>query len=573
MKGMNLFNRWMFRTQLNISFTLIILFIIITVMTLIHFVLRNSFHDQERLALQTQARQIAINIDNRMDNYMSYLRLLSRDPMLISTMENGDYQRVKRQLELSAREYLDINAGRISAMRVYRNGIYGVVDGLGNINEIISAFERDTASPGMWISMRYRDKYYVTGAYLNSRNEKVFSVFKRVYQTNANRVYYLEMCLYETEVFGFFNEHTEGGDVSVFFGDKLMSMSNRDQFSRLLYQGQSVKSFGVDRELIPVPKNGIVVSSSLSNGLNASIQTNSDYLDRGYRLMVIRLVPIIGAVMAVALVFVALISVRFNRRLKTLQRKIADLSRWNLEAELSISGKDEFALLSVQLDETRHRIIELIQKNDDTNELMRVSEMSALRAQINSHFLFNSLSSIKWLSRLDRKEALAEAVDCLALFLRYSLSLKEDQVKLESELKQLEAYIYLQKLRYGEELNVHIDIDEELLGEKTLKLVLQPLVENAIYHGRRENGTPLSVTVYSHMDDMSFDLVVEDDGNGIPPERIQEIQDGRVEVSQSGYGLKNVMARIKMSLEGKGSLSIDSQMGVFTRITVRQPRG
>jgi len=570
MKKLNLFNRWMFRTQLNVSFTLIIAFIIVTVMTLIHFVLRNSFHDQERLALETQTRQIAINIDNRMDNYMSYLRLLSRDPVLIHTMENGDYQRVKRQLELSSREYLDINAGRISAMRVYRNGIYGVVDGLGSINEIIAAFERD-ASPGMWISMRYRDKYYVTGAYLNSRNEKVFSIFKRVYQTNAERVYYLEMCLYETEVFGFFNEHTEAGEVSVFFGDKLMSMSNRDQFSRLLYQSQSRKSFGVDRALVVVPKDSIVVSSSLSNGLNAAIQTNYGYLDRGYRLMVIRLVPIVCAVMIVALVFVALISVRINRRLKTLQRKIADLSRWNLEAELSIAGKDEFALLSVQLDETRRRIIELIQQNDDANELMRVAEMSALRAQINSHFLFNSLSSIKWLSRLDRKEALAEAVDSLALFLRYSLSLQEDQVKLESELKQLEAYIYLQKLRYGAELNVHIDIEEELFGEKTLKLLLQPLVENAIYHGRRENGTPLSVTIYSHMDAENYDLVVEDDGNGISPERIQEILDGRVELSQSGYGLKNVMTRLNLS--GKGSLSLDSQVGVFTRVTVRQPRG
>jgi two-component system sensor histidine kinase YesM len=289
-------------------------------------------------------------------------------------------------------------------------------------------------------------------------------------------------------------------------------------------------------------------------------------------MMLIRMIPILAVVLILAFIFTWLITVHLQKRLKTLQEKIVAISNWNLNEGLHIDGKDEFGILANELDDTRKRILELIGQNKEINNLIRIAEMSALRAQINSHFLFNSLSSIKWLSRQDNPNTLADAVDSLAIFLRYSLALDENQVTLSNELQQLESYIYLQRLRYENDVTIQMDIDDELLQCKTVKLILQPLVENAIYHGRREDGSHLNITIYSSSDDCFYYLMVEDDGNGISSKQLQEIRDGQGNTSKSGYGLQNVINRVRMCSEGKGSVEIESHRNVFTRIMIKQPK-
>jgi len=560
---MNFFNRLKFRTQLNLSFTLIILFIIGTVMMMTHFILRASYRSQEEQILKALGQQIASNIDNRMDYFISYLKLLATDRELIASMEKDNYQQVTALLNDVTSEFTNLHVGRIRDIRLYRSGIYGSMDGFGNTERIFKEFLPDNAA--------YRENFFITGTYLNNRNEAVFSVFQKVYQTNPAREYYLEMCIYETELLSFFNEHSDGNYIYISNGESIMSMTDRDLFRRRLYQVRDEDgSFSVPKGSLDISPLSINVSTG-NIGFGVTIEATSDYLDRGYRLMLFRLIPVVLAVLAVSFIFVLLISIRFNRRLSTLQEKIAAISSWELNKDLHIDGSDEFGILASELDETRLRILRLIEQNNDINELKRVAEMSALRSQINSHFLFNSLSSIKWLSKQRNEEVLSAAVDRLALFLRYSLVLNEDQVPLKKELEQLEAYTYLQKLRYGGEVNVLTDVDEELMDCKTVKLILQPLVENSIYHGRKENGNPLNITIYSHQKNGLYDLIVEDDGNGIPEDVIGRILSSDENISQSGYGLRNVIERVKMCSNGAGSVTIESRIGVCTKIVICQP--
>ncbi len=563
---MSILHNLKFKTQISIYFVVVIAFLVLVIMQLLQFILKTSYRDQAELTVRTQARQIAINLENKMDNYSSYLELLLSDHELIEAMERGDRLNVERLVERKAAEFINLNAGKVRSVRVYMDGAFREDDVLKNAGHLIfSEFV-----PGR---RAYQNNELWTGTYLNSRNEKVFSLFKKAYQTNRNHTYYLELCVYETELHGFFNEDKTGNRILLLNDGLLLSDSNREEFRRLLYANKWAPQLGSHQT---TPLSGIntleFVEMSMPLNWTVAIRTSAGYLEQGFWKMYGQLFPIILAVMATALLFVRSISTRMNRRLGQLQEKIANISNGDLTQNLQMDGKDEFKILSDEAEDTRQKIRQLIAEIKDINELKRVAEISALRAQINSHFLFNALSSIKWLSRQDDKKALAEAVEKLALFLRYGLSLDENQATLADEVGQLNAYIYLQKLRYGDEINVHMDIEEELLSQRTVKLTLQPLVENAIYHGRRESGAPLNITIYTYCDETDYYLVVEDDGNGIPDEMIRAILRGDGEISKSGYGLKNVISRVRACSDGQGEVAIESKLNVYTKIVVKQKR-
>lgn len=553
-----------FRTQLNICFSLIILFITISILQMLNIILKSSYRDQESMVLESQAKQIAMNIDNRLDYYQLYLNLLLKDRSLIEAMEKESYDVVCSRLKDVTEEFVHLNAGKISGINIYRSGVYNTISGLGDINQVIAKLRDKT-------NLNSSNIFY-TDTYLNDRNEKVFSLFQKVYQTNLNRQYYVELCIYETELLGFFNKDTSGNLIAIRNNDYVMSTSSREKFTDLLHQSKKEKKIGTEYTLLEDSGAHITVAAPSKTGWEIIINTDSSYLERGFQKMNMQLIPIIALILLIAFALSRLTSAQLSHRIKILQGKIAYISRWDLDKDLRIKGKDEIKDLADELDNTRLKILDLIDQNYKANKLKRDAEMSALRSQINSHFLFNSLSSIKWLARRDDMQTLSEAVDQLVYFLRYSLSIKEDQVLLSYELQQLEAYVYLQKLCYGDAINVNIDVDEELLSCKTVKLILQPLVENAIYHGRKEDGTPLNITIYSYYDQEDYYLVVEDDGNGIPEERISDIMEGELETTRGGYGLKNVINRIRMCSGGQSELKIESKPNCYTKIIIRQSR-
>lgn len=561
---MKLLYRLKFRTQIIGSFAIIICFVTAATFLLLHTLLRESYRAQESAVLETHGRQISINIENRMAYFMSYLQLLARDSSLLLAMENDSFDQVAVQLAETVDEFMKLNGGRVSTIRIYRKNVYTHIDGLGNTQDIFRFFEQENAP---------LQNTLATGTYLNNRNEKVFSIFKKIYQTNPGREYYLEICVYETELYGFFNKDHGGNTIYLFYEDALISTNDRQNFSKRLYQQSEMGGGVITRAQMAIPAHAIVISEKSASGLEVLIETNAQYLEQGYFTLLVRMLPVLFTMLLMAFVVAGVLTTQVNRRLGTLQEKIVDISNWNLAQKVHIDGADEFSILAQELEETRMRILGLVEQNNKTHELMRIAEMSALRSQINSHFLFNSLSSIKWLARADSPEKLAEAVDSLALFLRYSLAIHENQILLSNEIKQLEAYTHLQSLRYGDEVNVQIDIDTELMDCKTVRLILQPLVENAIYHGRRASGAKLNITIYSYWDEQYYYLVVEDDGNGIAPEMLRSIQNGKNSNAGSGYGLRNVVDRVQMCLGDNSSevIQIKSRPNTYTTITIRQP--
>ena len=546
-------SRMKFRNQINVGFAAVILFIVTTVILMLHFIIGASYRDQEGQILQAHGQQIAFNIDSRIEYLISYLRFLSADAELIAAMERESFQYVRALLDNTTSDFLSIRRGRIRDILLHRNQVHQGIDLLENIDDIFFAF-----SPG---NQAHRRNFYITATFLNDRNEMVFSIFKKVYQPNLERRYFLEMRIYETELFSFFHEDDSGNQIYILNNGYVMSMNDRRRFRSLLRQNTFV-------EMTPNSTNTMWIYSA-GSGFDVIIELYPGFLNRGYFRLLASLIPLIITVLIVSFIFAAVVSVRFNSRLKMLQEKIAAISNWELNHELLVKGSDEFGMLADELDHTRRRILDLIGQNNYANEQKRKAEISALRSQINSHFLFNSLSSIKWLSKQDDDNILCDALDQLALFLRYSLVFDENQVSLHKEIEQLEAYIYLCKLRYGNDLHILVDIDKALMDCKCVKLILQPLVENSIYHGKGENA--LCIAIYSHIGEDYYHLIVEDDGLGISPEAIEMIYNNDKPLTQLGLGLRNVLERVKICSNGLGKVNIESEKGSYTKVIICQP--
>ncbi|MDD4493147.1 MAG: sensor histidine kinase [Eubacteriales bacterium] len=201
----------------------------------------------------------------------------------------------------------------------------------------------------------------------------------------------------------------------------------------------------------------------------------------------------------------------------------------------------------------------LVLKEKEKNRM----ELTALQAQINPHFLYNTLNSIKWLAEMKKPYAvLAHAVMSLGKILKYSYESGDSLVKISDELDFLENYIFIQRLRYGEGIQVEININEDFYAYQILKFTLQPIIENAIIHGFAGMNPKGRIVINGNSCDEGIVFEIIDDGVGI---NLKE------EEKFTGLGIDNVQARIKMNYGDKYGLQIDSRLGEGTKVIITLP--
>ena len=228
--------------------------------------------------------------------------------------------------------------------------------------------------------------------------------------------------------------------------------------------------------------------------------------------------------------------------------------------------------------EAQERYIERLK--DETEKarisqlLKRRAELKALQAQINPHFLYNTLESIRW--KADEIEAgeIVQMTTALATLFRIGISRGFEIIPIRDEMLHTRSYLEIQKLRYGDRLDYGIEIDPELEAFYTVKLLLQPLVENAIYHGVKELDGPGMIRVQCRSVPGGIAFAVEDNGVGIPPQRLEAIRRDLAAgliVSRDGYGIYNVQERIRLYFGEDAGLTIESATGVGTRVSFTIP--
>ena len=234
---------------------------------------------------------------------------------------------------------------------------------------------------------------------------------------------------------------------------------------------------------------------------------------------------------AIILVIVALLFSRFMARSITLPiQKLRDSMKKVQEGDFSVSdvvvdSKNEIGSLTKSFDVMTHRIHELMEQNVHEQEEKRKSELKALQSQINPHFLYNTLDSIIWMAEGKKNEEVVLMTASLARLLRQSISNEDEVVPIANEVEYARGYLTIQKMRYKDKLEFQIEVDSSILYIPLIKLVLQPIIENAIYHGLKYKESKGLLIVKVFMKDGNAVLQVIDDGAGMDEETLAHIYD------------------------------------------------
>lgn len=236
---------------------------------------------------------------------------------------------------------------------------------------------------------------------------------------------------------------------------------------------------------------------------------------------------------------------------------------------------DEIGILGTSFNHMIEKINNLINELYVEKQIRLEAQLKSLQEQIKPHFLYNTLDTISWLARAHDAMDVVQLIDALTNMFRVGLSSGHDYIALREEKRHVVNYLYIQKVRYGERLKYEIEIPEAYEDIIVPKLILQPLVENAIYHGvklKRAGGT---IRITARADSQRLWLIVRDDGAGIPASRLADIR-GWLENPDSrdghaGFGLSYMEERIELSYGSRYGLSIDSREGEFTEVVICLP--
>jgi two-component system sensor histidine kinase YesM len=253
------------------------------------------------------------------------------------------------------------------------------------------------------------------------------------------------------------------------------------------------------------------------------------------------------------------------------------ITKNDLQALVTRDNVDEITELGMSFNIMIGRIRELLDAKMKEQENLKKAELRALQAQINPHFLYNTLDTIIWMAEAQKTDQVIEIVSALSSFFRLSLSKGKDWITIEEELERTKSYLTIQKMRYRDIMDFRIEADEEVLNNTILKLILQPLVENALYHGiKNKRGRGTIIVRARQKTENEVLLEVEDDGIGLAPEKLAELMaelnddSGDIKL-ESGFAIGNVNKRIRLYYGRQYGLSIRSEYNTGTCATLVIP--
>lgn len=302
----------------------------------------------------------------------------------------------------------------------------------------------------------------------------------------------------------------------------------------------------------------------------------------------LRWVELYIALMFAAVVFSVLAAWAISRSIYAPIKKLHDvtttITRNDLAALVSSNNVDEITELGMSFNIMIGKIRDLVEAKRREQENLQKAELRALQAQINPHFLYNTLDTIIWMAESQRTDQVIEIVRALSSFFRLSLSKGRDWITVGEEVERTRSYLTIQKMRYRDILDYTVEVEPSALDNTILKLILQPLVENALYHGikNKRQGGRITVRVRQQREGGADEvrLEVEDNGIGMPAEQLAKLQamladdstgDGAALRLESGFGLQNVHRRVKLYYGDQYGLSIQSELHAGTRVTIVIP--
>ncbi len=282
-------------------------------------------------------------------------------------------------------------------------------------------------------------------------------------------------------------------------------------------------------------------------------------------------------IVLVLLVLFLVFSLTFFREIimpiNNLIKKMKNVEKGNFDEAIEIKRNDELYQLGESFNRMVRQVKYLIVERDMKERQRNQAEIEVLQSQINPHFLSNTLNSIRLMAMIAKIDSIKNMTDALIKLLQASFAKRGKFISINEELENLDSYLHIMKVRFGDKFDTFFEIDEEIKEYCVLRLILQPLVENSILHGISELDKKGAIIIRGYKKENRVFFEIEDNGVGMTPEKIQRLleDDGTNSRGFSSIGIKNVDRRIKLNHGNEFGLLIESKSGEYTKITIQLP--
>ena len=458
------------------------------------------------------------------------------------------------------------------------NYYYAGVNKIGTAVQISAELEKSSGQP-IWMPTTHKMIEILSGKF----DKLYFSMGRKVIDFNTLKDYgYLrfdfEEAILQNEYSGLVEDRPK--DYSeVFICDKKGRIISHPNKIRI---GQSIKAEpyasqilndnnGHNYVLYKTDTDQIAIYSTIqSNGWKIIKTLSTSYLYQ--EINQIQTYLILGGIIyvGVILLFMLIFSIRYTEPMMKMMAVIKKVEQGDLTARTEIQSRDELGQLGISLNnmiaEMQVLIDKLVQEEHEKKEV----ELEALHAQINPHFLYNTLNTIKWMAKIQGNTSVSKSITALIKLLRISTNLGRDMITLREELDYVENYIIIQKLRFNQTVNLTRSIEDECLDLSVPKLILQPIVENSIIYGLQDERQEINILITGFIEDGQLIIEIHDDGPGIEDEVLKNIFSDSTDKNKfSKVGINNVNHRIRLYCGNEYGLSIKTELGVGTVVQVR----
>ncbi|GKU24516.1 sensor histidine kinase [Clostridium folliculivorans] len=256
-------------------------------------------------------------------------------------------------------------------------------------------------------------------------------------------------------------------------------------------------------------------------------------------------------------------------RIKDMVKAMKQVRDGNLNVSVNVDSTDEFGELGTTFNHMTSRIHELVETVYKIELMEKEAELKALEAQINPHFLYNTLATITWAARKVKSTQIETISNSLAKFYRLVLSKGNREITVAEEVEMVKAYLHIQKIRFEDKFDVIYKIDEASYSKKIIKNILQPIVENALSHGIEPKSSHGTIVIKISSFESFLSIKIIDDGVGMDKGKLIKVLNGDVESSKgSGYAMKNIIQRLEAYSGRKEVISIYSREGIGTEVLI-----
>lgn len=580
--------------KLNIKFTIIIVLftvvpLCISIGALFHIMIQNVI-DENISYMQYTMERNSDNMATRIDSVnMSTQFFLSDDSLkqVLNASVSGE--------ELSTEDWLKFKNIEVSSLErlvnnnplLYSVRVYAVNDQVQEMMPILYSRKRmekqSWAEKADYTGWNYNYTDNIFSSYTMDQNRKIMSLITPVEDRNNGTIGVIEAAMTMENMFPSLYESIED-EWSCFYtdsGEKYFG-ENRKPESEKLIEVIKPRHLEDGEIMTSYKKSGrkkLVVSGMYIREMSGTLICVKDITSDINRVRWSRLLFFIG--MAVLSIFLALvinlIVQHLLRKFYEILKSIRNVQKGDLNVVIPECGNDEMGELGTQINKMLERIKQLMNDNLNREMLAKNSEIRALQNQINAHFIYNVLESIKMMAEIDEEYAISDAVTSLGKLLRYSMKWVSGNVLVEQELEYIKNYMALINLRFDYEIYLSLNIPELILKQEIPKMSLQPIVENAICHGIEQMAEDTNIYIKGLVEGDDCVIEITDAGKGMTEDEVKRLKQkiaGEIDSnggSGNGIGLKNVQDRIHIAFGEKYGIEIASMIGCYTKIRVRIP--